>query len=349
MRKGWIGLAALAAAVVFAVVLLREPPAAKPSPPPAPTATEPSVPRTREASRNTVFRLNWREVPLPAGVEQPERSVVDAERAVFPVLGSDGAHRLVTKDGVEVARGAEPLTAMLDGGRLVVWEADAGRLSTVDLATGARSGPYLGAKPGPVAGALGVVVVQRSEQCLTFLDAATLEPRMDQCAQETVAVSLLTSEFGAVQWRQARPDERCARWFRMSTPYMPEVVSTGERGCRAAVLLHAGEWELTADFPPYEVGVANPGPLVARKGEWVWVLDASALGVHTCGGRVYWVSHAVGAERRGRLVRWAPGDPSVEVLEVGSGDVSPSRCVNGVVNVVTHGADRPRLWTLAEP
>ncbi|ONI79903.1 hypothetical protein ALI144C_24555 [Actinosynnema sp. ALI-1.44] len=346
MRRGWIGLAALAA-VVLVVVLLREPPA-KPLEPPPPAAATPLV---MDAQRVAVpgGKLNWREVPLPAGVGQADRSVVDVERAVFPVVAQDGSHRLVTKDGSEVARGGETLSATLDGTRLVVHEVEAGRLSTVDLATGARAERSTGVGPGPVAVAAGVVVVQRSDQCLVVLDAATLEPKMDRCAQDGTTVSLLTAELDAVQWREVRSGEHCVRWFRMGASLTPEAVSTGERACRAAVLLHTADWELTADFPPYEVGVANPGPLVARRANMEVVLDANAAGVHSCGGRVYWLSQAVGTERRGQLARWTPGQTRVDVVEISEGSASPSRCVNGVLNVVTHAGDRPRLWTLADP
>ncbi|ALG08327.1 hypothetical protein [Kibdelosporangium phytohabitans] len=345
MRRGWVGLAVLAA-VVLVVVLLREPPAKSPEPPPSSVA-----PVVMHADRVTPLgsRLNWREVPLPAGIEQAHRSAVDVERAVFPVLAQDGTHRLVTEDGAEVARGAETLSAMVDGTRLVVHEAEAGRLSTVDLVAGARTGQYTGAKPGPVAVAAGLVVVQRSDQCLVVLDAATLQPKMDRCTPDGTTISLLTAELDSVQWREVRSGEHCVRWFRMGAALTPEVLSTGERACRAAVLLHTADWELTADFPPYEVGVADPGPLMARRGNIELILDANAVNVHTCGGRVYWLSQAVGAERLGQLVRWAPGQTRVDVLEIDEGSASPPRCVNGVLNVVTHGADRPRLWTLAEP
>lgn len=292
--------------------------------------------------------LEWRQIALPEAIEQVHKSAADVERAIFPVAGQDGTHQLVNNNGVVVARGKESLTATLEGARVVVHESDTGRVSTVDSATGAVTGEFAGPKTAVVAHAVGAVGVQVNDRCLEILDASTLKTVTLHCAPEGWAISLLTAEMEGVQWREAKPDVHCARWFQVTPPFVPQVLITGERSCRAAVLVRTADWELTADFPPYEVGVLTPGPLVARRDNREITLDTAALDVHACGGRIYWLSRPTD-EQQGELVRWTPGDTKVEVLEVGTGSAAPSRCVNGVLNVVTYGGGRPRLWALDAP
>ncbi|SMC72225.1 hypothetical protein [Kibdelosporangium aridum] len=340
MRRGWIGAAALAAVVVVAVLVLRDPP---PPRDPVPPALQ-----VEQARRVPLTGLNWRPVSLPTAIEHPHRSAVDTERALFPITQPDGTHLLVNNTGVVLARGNEGLTATLEGARVVVHETNTGRVSTVDAATGGLTGEFTGPKTALVAHAVGAVVVQENDQCLQILDASTLKVVTRHCAPPGWAISLLTSELDGVQWREARPDQHCARWFQLTPPFTPQALITGERACRAAVLVRTADWELTADFPPYEVGVLHPGPLVARRENREITLDATALDVHACGGRIYWLSKPTGAEQKGELVRWTPGDNTVQVLQVGMGSASPPRCVNGVLSVVTYG-ERPQLWALDEP
>ncbi|MCE7003961.1 hypothetical protein LWC34_14140 [Kibdelosporangium philippinense] len=341
MRRGWIGAVALAAAVVVAVLVLRDPP--------PPRAPETPVPQVEQANRVPLTGLPWRQVPLPSGIEHPHHSAVDAEQSVFPQAASDGTHLLVNHNGVTIARGEESLTATLEGARVVVHETNTGNLSTVDLATGYQTGEFTGPNTALVAHAVGAVVVQENDQCLTILDASTLKTVTRHCAPDGWAISLLTAEMDGVQWREARPQEHCARWFQLTPPFTPQPLITGERACRAAVLVRTADWELTADFPPYEVGVLNTGPLVARRETREITLDTTALDVHACGGRIYWLSKPTGADQKGELVRWTPGDNKVQVLKVGTGSASSPRCVNGVLNVVTYGEGQPQLWALNEP
>ena len=138
-------------------------------------------------------------------------------------------------------------------------------------------------------------------------------------------------------------------WFRL-TNGVPERLRTSERACRAAALVVYADWEITADFPPYEVGVLYPGPLLARRGDREIALDTTVLDVHPCGGHVYWLSKPSNGNQQGELARWRPGDTSVEVLGVGTGgSASPPRCVNGVLNVATYGSGPPQLWILPNP
>lgn len=89
---------------------------------------------------------------------------------------------------------------------------------------------------------------------------------------------------------------------------------------------------------------------VAVVGDWLTVpatpdasvVDTAARDVEQCGTHVYWPSG-------GKLARWAPGSPRVEVLDLpDAGAFVAHRCVYGILNVVTdQGA--PRLWFLGAP
>ncbi|GAA0260815.1 hypothetical protein GCM10010492_72250 [Saccharothrix mutabilis subsp. mutabilis] len=116
----------------------------------------------------------------------------------------------------------------------------------------------------------------------------------------------------------------------------------------------------TATAPPT---TARPGPVpytrtpagglaerVAVVGEWLTVpstpdastVDTGGHDVERCGAHFYWPSE-------GKLARWAPGSPRVEVLDLPDpGAFVAHRCVYGILNVVTdQGA--PRLWFLGAP
>jgi hypothetical protein len=244
------------------------------------------------------------------------------------------------------------LNATLDGGRLVMYEVTAGvtKLSTVDLTTGRRTESTLGFPAEAIVVEAGSVAAQENLRCLTILDAVTLARRTRHCAPLGWSASLLTAETDAVQWRETTPIDSCARWFHLDAHGTPQQVQAGDQACRAASLILAGDWEVTAAFPPYELGALYPGPLVARRGDREIALDATVLDVHACGEHVYWLSKPSNADQRGELVRWTPGEARVDTLSVGpAGSAAPPRCVNGVLNVVTYGPGAPQLWTLTNP
>jgi hypothetical protein len=356
MRRAVVGVL-FVLAVVTAVVVLR-------NGLPAPVSTGPdqqqvtAEPVPEPVVRTVVSGMDWRQVPLPGDIDQAHLSEVDGSHAVFPVRGTDGVRRLVSRSGdvdSEVGRGSggsEPLNATLDGGRLVVYEVTAGvtKLSTVDLATGSRAESTLGFPAEAIVVSAGSVAAQENLRCLTFLDTVTLDRRSRRCVALGWSISLLTAETDAVQWRETTSVDPCTKWFHLDPSGTPQQVQAGQQACRAASLVRAGDWELTAAFPPYELGALYPGPLVARRGNREIALDATVLDVHTCGGHVYWLSKLGNADQRGELVRWTPGEARVDTLSVGpAGSAAPPRCVNGVLNVVTYGPGAPQLWTLMNP
>jgi hypothetical protein len=329
MRRGIVGALFVVAVVVLVVVLRNGLPEEKPAV---------AVPGPESAVRTAVTGLAWRQVPLPAATDQAYRSAVDLDHGVFPVRGTDGVRRLLSRSAdvdAEVAQGTSPLTATLDGTRLVVSEqaADKMNVSTVDLTRGVRT-----------ASAGGVVAVQEGDTCVTLLDAATLNARFHQCTGPGWFMSLLTAEGDALQWRETTPESPCNVWFRVGQDGVPQRVTAGERACRSASLIRIAGWEVTPDFPAYERGILFPGPLIASRDGREIELDSTVLDVHACGGHVYWLSKPAN-----QLARWTPGETHVDMLSVGdSGEASPPRCVNGVLNVVTYG-DSPQLWILPDP
>jgi hypothetical protein len=357
MRRGLLGVLFLLV-VAAAVVVLRQ---GLPSPAPKPQDQATVGPQPEPVERTGVANLGWRSVALPSDTEQPHRSSVDLEHMVFPVRGADGVRRVVSQPtsaataATEIDRGnggPDPLNATLDGEHLVVSEVSTGRtrLSTVDLTTGAHT---ISAEDFPaetVAVAAGSVAIQESTECLTVLDTATLKKRARHCTAPGWSISLLTAETDAVEWRETTSGDHCAVWFRLAPDGTPQQLPTGPRACRAASLIRAAGWEMTAEFPQYEVGVLIPGPLIARNGDRELALDTLVVDVHSCGGHVYWLSKPGNADQRGELARWTPGDNRVEMLSVGStGNASTPRCVNGVLNVVTYGVGPPQLWILPNP
>jgi hypothetical protein len=254
---------------------------------------------------------------------------------------------------VQGTGGPNPLTATLDGARLVVSEEADGHtyVSAVDLTKGNRTASANGFEPGIVAAAAGLVAVQEGDACLTVLDAVTLTARLRHCAGPGWYMSLLTAEANALQWRETTPASPCAVWFRLDAQGTPQRLETGERACRAAGLIRIAGWEVTPDFPAYEMGVLYPGPLVASRAGREIALDSTVLDVHACGGHVYWQSMPVNSSQGGQLLRWTPGETRVEAVSVGDGGPAAAtpRCVNDVLNVVTYDAGSPRLWILPNP
>ncbi|MEJ2851972.1 MULTISPECIES: hypothetical protein [unclassified Saccharothrix] len=109
----------------------------------------------------------------------------------------------------------------------------------------------------------------------------------------------------------------------------------------------------TAPLAPVSFTRTPAGDLaerVAVVGEWLTVpatpewstVDTSGRGAERCGAHVYWPSE-------GKLARWTPGSPRVEVLDLpDEGAFVGHRCVYGILNVITdRGA--PRLWFLGAP
>jgi hypothetical protein len=347
MRRAIVGALFVVAVVVLVVVLRNGLPTEKPAV---------AVPGPESVTRTKVTGPEWRQVPLPPDTDQAHRAAADLVHGVFPVLGADGVRRLLSRSAAadtEVAHGSGgPLTVALDGARVVVSEEASGRtnVSTVDLAKGARTASADGFEAGTVAAAAGMVAVQEGDTCVTLLDVATLNPRLHQCTEPGWFMSLLTAEENTLQWRETTPDSPCNVWFRVDAKGIPQRLDTGERACRSASLIRLAGWEVTPDFPAYEMGVLYPGPLIASRGGRQIELDSTVLDVHACGGHVYWLSKPVNSSQQGELTRWTPGDTRVEVLGVGeSGAASQPRCVNGVLNVVTYGAGSPQLWILPNP
>ncbi|MBW4721896.1 hypothetical protein [Saccharothrix obliqua] len=322
-------------------------------------SVSPPTAEPEQVERVGVTGLAWADVVLADGVDRPEHVAADSRHAVFARRAPDGAWRLGSRAvgggpvaDVVLGRAAPaPLKFELIGGGLVAHQTsgDGVDVFAADVAGGARPVATARFATGSFAAAGGVLAVQEGENCLTFLDAADLGRRGQRCPDAGWTTSLLTGEADAVQWRETTPGQECAVWYRLGADATPERVPSGPDACRSALLVRADDWELTAAFPPYEVGVAFPGPLTARQGDRVLTLDTSVLNVHRCGGHVYWLSNPGNTDRRGELARWTPGETTVEVL----GDVTgatPPRCVNGVLNVLFHGVDGvPRLRTLANP
>ncbi|MEV4314170.1 hypothetical protein [Actinocrispum sp. NPDC049592] len=342
MRKGIIGALFVVAVVVLVIVLrngLPKPQQAAPGP--------------EQVSRTVVSGLAWRQVALPDGTDQAHRSAADLSHAVFPVRGADGERQLLSRSSdavTEVAHGPDPLVGTLDGSRLVVDSEIAGRttVSTVDLGRGVRTARAGGFEAGGVAVAAGVVAVQEGDSCLTFLDVASLNPRSRHCSAPGWAISLLTAETDSVQWKETGQGD-CGVWYRLDDKDQPQRMPTGGRACRAASVIEFGGWEVTTDYPAYDLGILYPGPLVAWRDGREIALDSTVLDVHACGKHVYWLSKPVGRDQTGELVRWTPGEARIEALTVGEpGTTSPARCVNGVLNVVVYGST-PHLWILPDP
>jgi hypothetical protein len=344
MRKAILSLLFLGAVVAVVIVLRND----LPEPPPPPAVQAQPAPVVRAA----VTGLDWQRVTLPDGTDQVHRAAVDLQQGVFPVQGSDGVQRIVTRSAAavvtEVARGSRPA---LDGTQVVSYEVsgDATQVSTVDLKSPAHSETRLPFPAETIAVAAGSVALLDGDRCLHFLDVVSLHERTRHCAAPDWSISFLTAENDTVQWRETKAGDACATWFRLDKD-KPQVVETSQRACRAATLVLYAGWEVTADFPAYELGVLYPGPVVARQGEREIALDTTVLDVHPCGGHVYWLSKPSNASQQGELARWTPGQTKVEVLSVGDGGAaSPPRCVNGVLNVVTYGVGVPQLWTLPNP
>ncbi|MET0234453.1 MAG: hypothetical protein ABW224_07425 [Kibdelosporangium sp.] len=348
MRRAILSLLFLGAVVAMVIVLREDLPQ-----PPQPT---PVQPEPQAVVRSVVTGLDWRKVALPEGTDQVHRSAVDLDRAIFPVQGADGVRRIVTRSSAavvtEVARGKgpSPLGAALDGAQLVSYEVSGlTRLSTVDLRTAVRSEAIEQFPAETVAIAGGSVALLDGDRCLHFLDVVTLRDKIRHCAATGWSISFLTAEMDTVQWRETSPGDACATWFRLEKD-TPKVVETGQRACRAATLVLDAGWEVTADFPAYELGVLYPGPLVARQADREIALDTTVVDVHPCGAHVYWLSKPNNASQQGELARWRPGQTVVEVVSVGDGGAAASpRCVNGVLNVATYGSGAPQLWTLPNP
>lgn len=344
MRKA-IPVVVSAVVLVAAVVVLRE----TSSPPEAgPTATT-GAQGTPSAVARVAARVDWRVVVVPPEVEQARSASADARRAVFPVLGADGVRRLVVDGGRVVATGVNggALTGVVGGTSVVVRDQDpagVSRLFAVDLVTGAERVLAERIRVGALAAVDGLVVAQEGQECLAVFRPGGAEAH---CPRAGWAVSLLTAGPGEVQWRETAPGQACAVWYRLGTTGGPERLATGERACRAASLVRVDGWELTADVPPYELGAAYPGPLVARRGDRELPLDATALDVQVCGRAVYWLSRPRYPDQVGELVRWRPGEDRVEVLD-GAGRSWPPRCVNGVLNAAVPGPPAA-LSVLADP
>ncbi len=278
--------AAVAAVALVAAVLALRAPA--PTPPP---------PGTERVERATVEATGWRLVPAPEGVE-PRRMFLDGDR-------------VVVADGMIESRAVEH-------------NADA--LSIVDLNTGVRESAPGHPANGPFVVTQRAVVVQDGLRCLEFIDPGVLERRSRHCAAEGSEISLLSAEPGGPQWREVAPGESCAAWFRLGGDGTPQRLDVGEPACRSALLVRTGGWELTAEFPPYQMGVAHPGPLVAHRAGREIILDSSVVDIRVCGVGVYWLSGA------GGLVQWRPGEGRVEVRELAG--ARTLRCVNGTLSVV---------------
>lgn len=356
VRRGVLGLLLVVILATVAVVLRDQ--LGQPGQSTAPTVVRPPVP----APRVVTSGLPWREVPVPVGLAPGTQPAADLDRQVFQLDGngnsnsnSGGVRRLVVAPGATVVElPAGVVRTRLQRQHLLVQrETSPGvtELSTVDLVTGRPRIAPDRLSSDAMAVTESFVVVPMDERCLAAFEPVTLARRATHCADAGWSFSLLTAEPDGAQWRATASGEPCARWFRLDSAGAVQPLRPGDGACRAAVLVRAGEWELTADFPPYEVGASHPGPLVARHPERQLTLDASALDAQVCGGHVYWLGRLRGPEHRGELTRWAPGAAHVETLPVGEqlDAASPPRCVNGVLNVVTTVAEVTRLWLLAAP
>jgi hypothetical protein len=312
----------------------------------------------------------WREIPLPAGFDTGTQPAADLMRQVSLAHGDDGAWRILltparTAAEPPVTTAAEPpvttvaelpagavRTRLVDRYLVVQREVRPGvtELSTLDLATGVRRTAPDQLLPDPMAATASVIAVAANEQCLLVFELASLSRLASHCADPGWSISLLTAEADGPQWRQTAVGQPCARWFGLDQAGVSRPLPTGEAACRAAVLLRVDGWELTADFPPYEVGVAHPGPLMARGHDRWLTLDASVLELQLCGRHVYWLSQPDISGQRGALARWAPGAERIEVIPFGEERLAaPPRCVNGVLNALTTASDTTRLWILPNP
>ncbi len=260
-------------------------------------APAPEPPAAERAERVTVSAADWRQVPVPPGGDA-RRTFVDGD-AVHTADGLLGTRRLVR-----------------DGDTLSTVDRDV----TLSTAGHPATGPFVVTEDA--------LVLQDGPRCLQIVDPATLVERRRHCAQENAEISLLSDETDGAQWRETAPGEPCAAWYRLGAGLVPQRLAVGEPACRSALLVRADGWELTAEFPPYQMGVAHPGPLLAHRDGREITLDSSAVDVQACGSDVYWLSGA----GRGTLVRWRPGDVRVEVTEL----VEPTslRCVEGALNAI---------------
>ena len=346
--------------VVAAVVVLRDQtppparqPAAEPPPTSAPSTNPPVLPRAtlHEA-------LDWREVSLPAGREASSEPVADDERQIVRTVGEDGISRVVVTPGGSVHQLPPAVSrARLVGHHLVVQHVVAlgvSEVSALDLTTGRwRTAPDpLSARP--FAASDRYVVVPADEHCLVIHDLATLSPLARHCADTGWFVSQLTDERFGPQWRERPSGRRCARWLTLDDNGAPRALEVGVTACRATVLVNVDGWQLTANLRPYDSGAPVLGPLVAVRGAERRTLDHTTLQPEVCGTHVYWLTRARPTDHRGVLARWTPGADWIETLAPGNderlrADVSPPRCVNGVLNVLTTAAGAARLWLLPNP
>jgi hypothetical protein len=350
VRRAVIGLVLVLILVAVAVVLrgqLDQP------------ERESERPASAAVTRVVTSALPWQRVPLPDDLEPGLRPAADLDRQVFPVRGGDGVRRLVTVPSITSAELPTRTVRTTLLGRYVVVQHEISpgvtELATVDLLSGRlRSSAPHRLSPAPMAATGVFVVAAADERCLAVFEPVTLTRRTTHCAPQGWSISLLTAEADGAQWRETGPGERCARWYRLGHAGEAEALQVGDRACRAAVLLRVDEWELTADFPPYDVGAAHPGPLVARAGERQVTLDASVLAPQVCGSHVYWLSRPGQPDQRGELTRWSPGSAVIETLPLdGQLDAaSPPLCVNGVLNVLTTPAapaGTTHFWILTAP
>lgn len=183
---------------------------------------------------------------------------------------------------------------------------------------------------GPFAVTPKALVLQDGARCLEIVDPVTLAERSRHCAPEKAEISLLSEEPDGAQWRETEQGAECASWYRLGDDLAPQRLSVGGPACRSAVLVRADGWEVTADFPPYQMGVAHPGPLVAHKDGNEIILDSSAVDIQACAGEVYWLRNSAG---RHFLLRWRPGE--TKIIETALAGAEAVRCVNGMLNVVS--------------
>lgn len=289
MGRRWVWAAVTAVALTAAVLALRAPAPTPPSPPP---------PAPEQAERVRVEPAGWWLMAAPEG-------------ALSYRVHREGG-QVVVADG-------------LLGSRAVERTGDV--LSIVDLATGVRESSSGHPAAGPIIVTQRALVLQESSRCVEFVDPGDLERRSRHCVAEGVEISLLGGDAGGPQWREVASGESCAKWFRLGGDGQPQQLNVGAQACRSALLVRTGGWELTAEFPPYQMGVAHPGPLVAHRAGREITLDSSVVDIEVCGTSVYWLSGA------GGLVQWRPGETRVEVWDLP--DAKTLRCVNGALSAVT--------------
>lgn len=352
-RVLWLLLVLVA---VAAVVVLRDQtppvqqlvPAAEP-PTTAPPTNPPVLPRATLQQA-----LDWREVPLPADWQAGTEPAADGEHQVVRIVGGDGHSRVVAPGGNVHDLPPGVSRTRLVGHHLVVQQTlGVSKVSALDLTTGLwRTAPdSLSARP--FAASNGYVVVPADERCLVIHELTTLAPLARHCADPGWFVSQLTDERSGPQWRERSSGRRCTRWLTLDNG-VPRALDVGVAACRAAVLVNVDGWQLTANLRPYDSGSPVLGPLVAVRGDHRLTLDHTTLQPQVCGAHVYWLTRARPTDHRGSLARWTPGTNWIEILTPGDDerlrtDVSPPRCVNGVLNVLTTAAGSTRLWLLPGP